>query len=206
MSLPTSAIFSTIELRARLKEVEINPAVLNLLRRGAKGTGRPACTFSPSPWPAGHEAMADDTLAAIPLAPSKCLSLPTTFPTPTSAKEPACYRTFSGCLTIDSGFERCRARSSRRIPRTTTSSKWQLPAIAVIVRSGAGALTKSNSCPEGAMRSKGFDTPWVEFVCLAAGYLLGLLQDGKLSAAQGHLFEAQLPGFMWLHSECFAIS
>ncbi len=51
-----------------------------------------------------------------------------------------------------------------------------------------------------------FDAPWVEFVCLAAGYLLGLLQDGKLIEAQGNLFEAQLPGFMWLHSECFTTS
>ncbi len=48
-----------------------------------------------------------------------------------------------------------------------------------------------------------FDEPWVEFVCLAAGYLLGLYQAGQCSEAEYALFEAQLPGFMWLHSERF---
>jgi hypothetical protein len=47
------------------------------------------------------------------------------------------------------------------------------------------------------------DTPWIEFVCLAAGYLLGLYQQGHYSDADLRLFEAQLPGFMWLHSEWF---
>ena len=48
-----------------------------------------------------------------------------------------------------------------------------------------------------------FDPPWVEFVCLASGYLLGLYQSGKFSEAECALFEAQLPGFMWQHSERF---
>src|SRR5262249_49247027 len=41
----------------------------------------------------------------------------------------------------------------------------------------------------------GFDPLWVEFVCLASGYILGLYQAGQLSEAQFALFEAQLPGF-----------
>ena len=48
-----------------------------------------------------------------------------------------------------------------------------------------------------------FDEPWVEFVCLAFGYLLGLYQAGRCSDAEATVFEAQLPGFMWLHSERF---
>jgi hypothetical protein len=41
-----------------------------------------------------------------------------------------------------------------------------------------------------------FDPLWVEFVCLASGYLLGLYQAGKFDDAECALFEAQLPGFM----------
>jgi hypothetical protein len=48
-----------------------------------------------------------------------------------------------------------------------------------------------------------FDPLWVEFVCLASGYLLGLYQTGKFGEAECALFEAQLPGFMWQHSERF---
>ncbi len=51
---------------------------------------------------------------------------------------------------------------------------------------------------------EGFASPWVEFVCLAFGYLLGLYQEGLCSDAQCGLFEAELPGFMWLHAERFA--
>jgi hypothetical protein len=50
---------------------------------------------------------------------------------------------------------------------------------------------------------EGYDPLWVEFVCLASGYLLGLYQAGELSEAECALFEAQLPGFMWQHSERF---
>jgi hypothetical protein len=51
-----------------------------------------------------------------------------------------------------------------------------------------------------------FDPLWIEFVCFASGYLLGLFQAGELSEAKSALFEAQLPGFMWLHSERFTTS
>jgi hypothetical protein len=44
---------------------------------------------------------------------------------------------------------------------------------------------------------------WEEFVCLASGYLLGLYQSGRCNGADRTLFEALLPGFMWLHSERF---
>src|SRR5262249_54533104 len=44
---------------------------------------------------------------------------------------------------------------------------------------------------------------WVEFVCLAWGYLLGLYQAGRCDDRECALFEAQLPGFMWQHSERF---
>jgi hypothetical protein len=50
---------------------------------------------------------------------------------------------------------------------------------------------------------EGEDPLWVEFVCLASGYLLGLYQTEKLDEAECALFEAQLPGFMWQHSERF---
>ncbi len=50
---------------------------------------------------------------------------------------------------------------------------------------------------------EGEDPLWVEFVCLASGYLLGLYQAEKFSEAECALFEAQLPGFMWQHSERF---
>jgi hypothetical protein len=50
---------------------------------------------------------------------------------------------------------------------------------------------------------EGYDPLWVEFVCLASGYLLGLYQAEKLSEVEFRLFEAQLPGFMWQHSERF---
>jgi hypothetical protein len=48
-----------------------------------------------------------------------------------------------------------------------------------------------------------FEPLWIEFVCVASGYLLGLSQAGELDDAECVLFEAQLPGFMWLHSERF---
>jgi hypothetical protein len=48
-----------------------------------------------------------------------------------------------------------------------------------------------------------FDPLWIEFVCFASGYLLGLFQAGELSEAKCALFEAQLPGFMWQHSDRF---
>lgn len=48
-----------------------------------------------------------------------------------------------------------------------------------------------------------FDPRWVEFVCLASGYLLGLQESGAINDTEFALFEAQLPGFMWLHSERF---
>src|SRR5262249_40219589 len=41
---------------------------------------------------------------------------------------------------------------------------------------------------------------WMEFVCLASGYLLGLYQAGRCDERECALFEAQLPGFMWQHS------
>jgi hypothetical protein len=49
----------------------------------------------------------------------------------------------------------------------------------------------------------GFGDLWVEFVCLASGYLLGLYQAGKCNDSEFALFEAQLPGFMSLHAERF---
>jgi hypothetical protein len=48
-----------------------------------------------------------------------------------------------------------------------------------------------------------FGPRWVEFVCLASGYLLGLYQAGRCDDRECALFEAQLPGFMWQHSERF---
>jgi hypothetical protein len=48
-----------------------------------------------------------------------------------------------------------------------------------------------------------FGPRWVEFVCLASGYLLGLYQAGRCAERDCALFEAQLPGFMWQHSERF---
>lgn len=48
-----------------------------------------------------------------------------------------------------------------------------------------------------------FDPRWVEFACLAFGYLLGLAQSGILNDTVCALFEAQLPGFMWQYSERF---
>lgn len=48
-----------------------------------------------------------------------------------------------------------------------------------------------------------FDPPWVDFTCLASGYLVGLYQAGRCSDREFALFEAQLPGFMWQHSERF---
>ena len=48
-----------------------------------------------------------------------------------------------------------------------------------------------------------FGPPWVELVCLVTGYLLGLYQDGRIDEAELALHEAQLPGFMWLHSDRF---
>ena len=48
-----------------------------------------------------------------------------------------------------------------------------------------------------------FDPLWIEFVCLASGYLLGAYQTGMLGEGECALFEAQLPGFMWQHSERF---
>jgi hypothetical protein len=44
---------------------------------------------------------------------------------------------------------------------------------------------------------------WVEFVCLVSGYLLGMHQAGRCSDTEYARLEAQLPGFMWLHSERF---
>jgi hypothetical protein len=48
-----------------------------------------------------------------------------------------------------------------------------------------------------------FNPLYGEFVCLASGYLLGLYQAGKCRQAECALFEAQLSGFMWQHSERF---
>lgn len=50
-----------------------------------------------------------------------------------------------------------------------------------------------------------FDDPWVEFVCLASGYLLGLYQAGQCNDTEFALFEAQLPGFMWQYPERFIV-
>lgn len=44
---------------------------------------------------------------------------------------------------------------------------------------------------------------WVEFVCLATGYLLGLYQSGGCSKREFALFEAQLPGLMWYEAVRF---
>jgi hypothetical protein len=48
-----------------------------------------------------------------------------------------------------------------------------------------------------------FGLRWVEFVCLATGYMLGLFRSGLLSDQECDRFEALLPGFMWLHSKQF---
>jgi len=48
-----------------------------------------------------------------------------------------------------------------------------------------------------------FGLQWVEFVCLASGYLLGLYQAGRCDDRECALFDAKLPGFMWQHSEWF---
>jgi hypothetical protein len=48
-----------------------------------------------------------------------------------------------------------------------------------------------------------FDEPWVEFVCLASGYLLGMYRAGRCNDAEFALLEAHLSGFMWQHSERF---
>jgi hypothetical protein len=48
-----------------------------------------------------------------------------------------------------------------------------------------------------------FAPRWIEFVCLASGYLLGLYRAGRCDDRECALFEAQLPGFMWEHSERF---
>ena len=50
---------------------------------------------------------------------------------------------------------------------------------------------------------KELGSSWVEFVCLATGYMLGLFQSGVLNEQQCILFETFLPGFMWLHAEQF---
>jgi hypothetical protein len=49
----------------------------------------------------------------------------------------------------------------------------------------------------------GQDPLWIEFVCLAAGYVLGLIHAGEFSEADCALFQALLPGFMWLNAERF---
>ena len=48
-----------------------------------------------------------------------------------------------------------------------------------------------------------FDTLWVNFTCLASGYLVGLYQSGRCGNSEFAPFEAQLAGFMWQHSERF---
>jgi hypothetical protein len=48
-----------------------------------------------------------------------------------------------------------------------------------------------------------YDPRWIEFVCLASGYLLGLANSESINDTEFAIFEAQLPGFMWLHSERF---
>ncbi len=44
---------------------------------------------------------------------------------------------------------------------------------------------------------------WVEFVCLATGYMLGLFQARLLTEHECLRFEALLPGFLWLHARQF---
>lgn len=49
-----------------------------------------------------------------------------------------------------------------------------------------------------------FSEDWIDFSCLAMGYLLGGLDSGIIANdAEFCTADAQLPGFMWLHAERF---
>lgn len=48
-----------------------------------------------------------------------------------------------------------------------------------------------------------FDEPWIEFVCLASGYLLGLCGAGLCNGSDSLKYELLLPGYMWRYSERF---
>jgi hypothetical protein len=47
------------------------------------------------------------------------------------------------------------------------------------------------------------DPLWVEFVCLGVGYCLAAFQTARFNQVEFKVFEAQLAGYMWLHSERF---
>ena len=46
-----------------------------------------------------------------------------------------------------------------------------------------------------------FSDAWIDFACLALGYLLGLADSGQIETDSDFgVADAQLPGFMWMHS------
>lgn len=54
------------------------------------------------------------------------------------------------------------------------------------------------------LRGDEFSDDWIDFSCLAMGYLLGCFDCGKITTdAEFRTADAQLPGFMWLHAERF---
>ena len=49
-----------------------------------------------------------------------------------------------------------------------------------------------------------FSGDWIDFSCLAMGYLLGCFDSGIITTdTEFRTADAQLPGFMWLHAERF---
>ncbi|QEG40182.1 hypothetical protein [Roseimaritima ulvae] len=50
-----------------------------------------------------------------------------------------------------------------------------------------------------------FSDDWIDFSCLAMGYILGCFDCGKITTdVEYRTADAQLPGFMWLHAERFS--
>jgi hypothetical protein len=46
-----------------------------------------------------------------------------------------------------------------------------------------------------------FTPVWIDFACVAMGYLLGLVASGTIKTdSEFQIADAQLPGFMWLHA------
>ncbi|WDQ18505.1 hypothetical protein [Rhodopirellula sp. P2] len=57
---------------------------------------------------------------------------------------------------------------------------------------------------ETDLHSEGFSPDWIDFACLAIGYILGCVDCGKITTDEEfRIADAQLPGFMWMHAEQF---
>ena len=54
------------------------------------------------------------------------------------------------------------------------------------------------------LRSDMFSADWIDFSCLAMGYILGCADGGMIKTDEEfRIADAQLPGFMWLHAAQF---